>query len=62
MKIINQEKLIEKSVLREKIDKKINEVAFLMDILRRIMSDGDELLDFFFFYKNITCLHFSFLS
>lgn len=61
MKIINQEKLIEKSVLRKKIDKKINEVAFLMDILRRIMSDGDELLDFFF-YKNITCLHFSFLS
>lgn len=48
MKIINQEKLIEKSVLRKKIDKKINEVAFLMDILRRIMSDGDELLDFFF--------------
>lgn len=61
MKIINQEKLIEKSVVRKKIDKKINEVAFLMDILRRIMSDGDELLDFFF-YKNITCLHFSFLS
>lgn len=49
MKIINQGKLIEKSVLRKKkIDKKINEVAFLMDILRRIMSDGDELLGFFF--------------